>query len=300
MSSQQSADSDAATGGEARGAVTPGVHRFSLGDFECVSLSDGSNDYRPEMLFANAPKEELESLMRRSHLPIEHVTTPYTCLMLRRAGQWVLVDTGAGRLVPTAGRLRESMSTAGIAASDVGTVIITHAHPDHVGGNLDEEGHVIYSNAQFFVMRSEWEFWTSEQANSAPEQFVAIARSNLEPLRDRLTLVEDAAEIVPGIRAVAAIGHTPGHMALSITSGNERLLHVSDTVLYPWHLDHPQWVPVFDLLPEEAAATKRLLFDGAATAEALVFAHHFPPFPALGHVERSGSGWKWLPLQSDQ
>jgi glyoxylase-like metal-dependent hydrolase (beta-lactamase superfamily II) len=297
MSSQQSADSDAGAGGEAEGAATPRVHRFRLGDFECMSLSDGSYDYRPEMLFANAPKEELVSLMRRNHLPTEHVTTPYTCLLLHRAGEWVLIDTGAGHLAPTTGQLRESMNEAGVTPADIGTVIITHAHPDHVGGNLDQEGHVIYSNAQFFVLRPEWEFWTSEQANRAPEQFVHIARRNLEPLRDRLTLVDDGTEIAPGVRVVAAVGHTPGHMALSITSGNQRLLHVSDTVLYPWHLEHPDWVPVFDLLPEEAAATKRRLFDGAATAEALVFAHHFPPFPALGRVERRGSGWQWLPLQ---
>lgn len=276
---------------------TSRVHRFRLGEFECLSLSDGSLAYRPEMLFANAPKEELDGLMVREGLPTHHVTTPYTCLLLRVDRNVVLVDTGAGTVIgPTAGKLQESMREAGIDAKDVGSVILTHAHPDHVGGNLDSAGHLLYNNAQFFILRQEWEFWTSDQATRVPEPFTRIARDNLEPLADRVVLVDDDDEIVPGIRVVAAIGHTPGHMALSIGSGNQQLLHVSDVVLYPWHLEHPDWVPVFDLLPAEAAATKRRIFDRAAADRSLVFAHHFPPFPALGRVESRGSGWSWVPL----
>jgi glyoxylase-like metal-dependent hydrolase (beta-lactamase superfamily II) len=259
------------------------VHRFQLGEFEGYCLSDGSLNYRPEMLFANVPKEELEGLMRLSNLPTEYVTTPYTCLLLRRGDQLVLVDTGAGTLLgESAGKLGESLKEAGFMPRDIGTVILTHAHPDHVGGNLDGEGKLVHPNAVFFILRQEWAFWTSEAAASAPECFVQVARSNLEPIRDRVTLIDDDQEIVPGIRAVAAIGHTPGHMALSITSSGEQLVHVSDTVLYPWHLAHPDWVPVFDLLPDEAAQTKKRVFDRAAAENSLVFAHHFPPFPAIG------------------
>ena len=208
----------------------------------------------------------------------------------------VLIDTGAGSLVgPSAGKLAESMKEAGVRPHDIGTVILTHAHPDHVGGNLDGAGDLVHPNAVFFILKQEWAFWTSEAAAAAPERFVQIARSNLEPIKDRVTLVEDDQELVPGIRAVAAIGHTPGHMALSITSGDEQLLHVSDTVLHPWHLGHPDWVPVFDLVPEEAARTKARLFDRAVDEKCLVFAHHFPPFPAIGHIERRASGWEWLP-----
>jgi glyoxylase-like metal-dependent hydrolase (beta-lactamase superfamily II) len=127
----------------------------------------------------------------------------------------------------------------------------------------------------------------SEAADGfTPAPMVDIARRNLEPMRDRLSLVDDGAEVVPGIRVVAAAGHTPGHVALSITSDGEQLLHISDVVLYPLHLEHPEWVPVFDILPEEAAASKHRIFDRAAEQQALVFAHHFPPFPNLGHVRK--------------
>lgn len=273
------------------------VYQFRLGEFEGYCLSDGSLNYRPEMLFANVPREELQGLMRMSNLPTEYVTTPYTCLLLRRGDQLVLIDTGAGSLLAeTAGKLSESLTEAGFTPRDIGTVILTHAHPDHVGGNLDSQGQLVHPNAVFFIFRDEWDFWTSDAAASAPERFVQVARRNLEPIRDRVTLIDDDQEIVPGIRAVAAVGHTPGHMALSITSGHEQLLHVSDTVLYPWHLGHPDWVPVFDLMPDAAAQTKRRVFDRAAAEKSMVFAHHFPPFPAIGHVERQGSRWEWLPI----
>lgn len=156
----------------------------------------------------------------------------------------------------------------------------------------------MFESARYFVSREEWNFWTSDAAMmKATPPMVNIARRNLEPLRDRLNLIEDASEIVPGIRAVATPGHTPGHIALSITSDGEQLLHVSDAVLYPLHLEHPEWAPVFDVSPRQAAASKRRIFNQAAAEEALVFAHHFPSFPNLGHVLKEEEGWLWKPIE---
>jgi glyoxylase-like metal-dependent hydrolase (beta-lactamase superfamily II) len=89
-------------------------------------------------------------------------------------------------------------------------------------------------------------------------------------------------------------------VALSIVSEGAQLLHISDVVLYPLHLEHPEWVPVFDMAPEIAAASKRKTFNRAAEEQALVFAHHFPPFPSLGHIQHRGEGWQWLPINRDQ
>jgi glyoxylase-like metal-dependent hydrolase (beta-lactamase superfamily II) len=129
---------------------------------------------------------------------------------------------------------------------------------------------------------------------------VGTARRNLEPLEGRLNLVEGDSEIVPGIHAIVAFGHTPGHIALSIASAGERLIHVSDAVLYPLHLEHPEWTPIFDMLPDQASRSKRKVFDLASDEEALVFAHHFPPFPSLGHVRKEGQGWRWQPLEAQE
>jgi glyoxylase-like metal-dependent hydrolase (beta-lactamase superfamily II) len=289
-----------------------GSFRFEVGEFGCVSVSDGALNYPPESFFSNAPLERVEEALRQLNLPTSQVMTPYTCLYIDTGEHRVLVDAGAGDLGAQAaqvfpgldhstsvtGLLLKNVRASGIEPSEIDTVIITHAHPDHVGGMLNVTGELVYSNAHYFISQEEWEFWNSDTAmTKAPAMMVDTAHRNLEPLKDRLTLVEDATETVPGVRAIATFGHTPGHIALSITSEGERLLHVSDAVLYPLHLEHPEWTPVFDLLPEQATTSKRRIFDLAAEEDALVFAHHFPPFPNLGHVHKQEQGWRWQPIQ---
>ena len=288
-----------------------GSYRFALGEFRCVAVSDGAFNYPLEAFFANVPRTRVEGVLQQHDLPTDRVATPYTCLFVDTGQHRVLIDTGAGSLDAVApkmfpsvdhattatGKLLGNMKAAGIEPSTVDTVVITHAHPDHVGGTLDERGALVFANARYAVPREEWDFWMSEAAaERAPAAMVDIARRNLEPMRDRLGLVDDGAEVVPGIRVIAAAGHTPGHVALAITSDGEQLLHISDVVLYPLHLEYPDWLPVFDILPEEAAASKRRIFDLAAEQQALVFAHHFPPFPNLGRVRKHGSGWQWHPI----
>ena len=112
-----------------------------------------------------------------------------------------------------------------------------------------------------------------------------------------MTLIENSSEVVPGVHAIATFGHTPGHIALSVASGGEQLLHASDAVLYPLHLEHPEWTPVFDMLTEQAFASKQRIFSLAAEEDVLVFALHFPPFPNLGHIRKQEQGWRWQPIE---
>ena len=274
-------------------------YRFMLGDFECVSLSDGGHDYPLKNFFANVPIEQVEEALRQRSESVDYVTTPYTYLYVDTGEHRVLVDMGAGRLLSTTGRLLESMDGAGIDPADIDIVMITHAHADHVGGTLDDQGKPVFGNARHYIWKGEWEFWTSEAAFAkAPEKFVTFARNSLEPIRERLGFIDHEGEVVPGIGVIPAPGHTPGHMVVSVSSGQKRLLYVGDTVLYPLHLEHPDWLPIYDILPEEAAASKRRIFDLAAEEKALVMGQHFPPFPSLGYVVKKGKGWHWQPIET--
>jgi len=281
-----------------------GSYRFRLGDFECISISDGTHDYPPENFFANVPKEKVQELLRERNLPTDHITTPYTYLHVETGEHKVLVDMGAGHLTPKTGKLIQNMKTANIDPASIDSVFITHAHPDHIGGTLDEEGKPAFTNASFFIWKREWDFWFSEseyrKANQQIKLFMKMARENLQPIQDRIGLVEFSDhefEALPGVRAIAAPGHTPGHMVVSFSSGGEKLMYIGDTVLHPFHLEHPNWIPVYDILPDEAAGSKRRIFDMAADEKAWVIGQHFPPFPSLGHVVRKGQGWIWRPVE---
>jgi glyoxylase-like metal-dependent hydrolase (beta-lactamase superfamily II) len=292
--------------------MSHGSFRFTLGTFECLAISDGALNYPLESFFANVPREDVQAALRQQHVPIEQITTPYTCFLVKTGQHTVLIDTGAGnigtqaaKLFPSVdhattitGTLLENMQAAGISPADVDIVVITHAHPDHISGTLDSSGQLVFPNAQYFIHEDEWEFWMSEAAaTSAPAAMVTVARHNLTPLEQQLTRIADGFEILPGIRVIATPGHTPGHIALAITSGDQHVLHISDVVLSPLHLEHPTWRPVFDMLPEQAAVSKQRIFDLAAEQHALVFAHHFLPFPNVGYIRKAGEGWYWQPLE---
>jgi glyoxylase-like metal-dependent hydrolase (beta-lactamase superfamily II) len=271
---------------------------FSLGAFECVCLLDGYYDYPLQNMYANVPREQIESILRARDLPVEVITTPYTFLFVDTGSNRVLVDVGAGDLGPGTGRLVSSLRAAGIEPNDIDTVVISHAHPDHIGGMLDDQGRPIYQNAHYMIWKEEWNFWFSETAvTKLPEIFVRMARKNLEPVKDRMIFIEEECEVLPGIRFFYATGHTPGHVTVGFQSGDEKLMYTADTVLQPLHLEHPDWLPIYDILSGKAAQSKRRIFDLVADQHYLVLGQHFPPFPSLGWVTRQGNGWHWEPVQ---
>jgi glyoxylase-like metal-dependent hydrolase (beta-lactamase superfamily II) len=287
------------------------AYRFKVGNFECIPISDGTMIYAPPMfpppatfLFANAPRELLEQALHEYNLTPEQWTewvSPYICLVVNTGEHRVLVDTGANGLTPNTGKLLPNLKAEGITPEDIDTVILTHGHPDHIGGNTDDKGRPAFPNATYVMWQDEWEFWTSGQAETKldehrRERQMRFARKNLPPIQGQLELVDHETEIVPGIQAVAAPGHTPGQMALAISSRGKQLLCVSDVVLHPIHLEQPEWCAGTDFSPQQVLATRRRLLKRAADEKALVLAFHFP-FPGLGHVVRKGKAWQWQPVK---
>lgn len=285
-------------------------YRFKVGDFECIAVSDGSHTYAPPdfpppevLLFSNASPESLALTRRKYSLPAPWMewVSPYTCLVVKTGKHLVLVDTGAGSLAPTTGKLLQNLRTENIAPPDIDIVINTHGHPDHLGGNIGKDGKPAFPNARYVISRDEWDFWTSGQAEQklqghSKEILLNTARKNLLPIKGNLHLIEHETEIVPGMSAIPAPGHTPGLMALSILSGNERLLCLSDVVLHPIHMEMLEWYSVFDIVPDSVAGSRRKLLEMASADKALVLAFHFP-FPGLGHAVRKGKSWQWQPVE---
>jgi glyoxylase-like metal-dependent hydrolase (beta-lactamase superfamily II) len=282
------------------GGTPARVHtcHFDLGDLKCVVLSDGNVSSPPGNVFANEPAAQVEGALAQRGLPVDVVKTLCPVLYVEAGTHRLLVDLGAGTFWPGAGKLTQNLGAAGIDPADIDTVLLTHAHPGHVGGALDSRGTPVYPNARYTLSKDEWEFWTSEVAFAkASERHIVAARKHLEPIRDRMQLVDGEREIVPGIRLIPAPGHTPGHMAVSLSAGGVSLLHIADTVFHPLHLEHPGWTSIYDVDPKQAAATKHRVLDRAARSQALVIGHHLLPFPGLGYVSRSGYGWRWQPIQ---
>jgi len=287
--------------------VNDASYRFRVGAFECVAFNDGMFPYSAPLFFPTAPAEPLAAALHEHQLQPDPIPCPWTSLLIDTGQHRVLVDTGGGamgsQVVPGTGQLLHLLQQQSVSPESIDTVILTHGHPDHIGGLTDGSGQVVFPRAQYVISQTEWAFWTAEATLTKLEAsedhlqhlLAAFARANLPPIRDRLRLVHREEEVVAGVQALPAPGHTPGHLALAITSGTYQLLYLVDTALHPIHLEHPEWRPVFDVLPDEAAQSRRQFFDRAAADHALTLVCHFP-FPGLGHVAQSGNGWAWQPL----
>lgn len=273
--------------------MTAQTYRFKLGAFDCIVIQDTASTAPANALYSTLPEDELRHGLQEQGLSAGDLPRSMNILYIDTGTSRLLVDTGLGPIRPDAGQLLESLSALAILPERIDRIIITHGHPDHIGGIVGNDGKLNYPNARYTIWDTEWAYWldAAERAHT-PDEF---ARRNLPPIRDR---VDHESEILPGISLIHTPGHTIGHAAVLLDSGGERLLHVADAIHHPLNVSYPHWVPRFDMQPEVAIQTRRDLLNRAVRDRLLVMAYHFP-FPGLGRIVRQNATFGWSPLPVD-
>lgn len=265
------------------GATTPTHNRFKLGAFEVTTLLAASTPRPdPHSIFGlNVSEEEFETVSAEANLPTDQAQFFFTPTVVNTGEQLVLFDTGLDPAGITA-----ALEAAGYGADMIDLVVLTHMHGDHIGGLSDGETPT-FPNAAYATGQVEFDHW----AQAENETFEAKMR----PLADRTKMMEDGASGFSGHTAMAAFGHTPGHMVHMIESEGESFLIAADFANhYVWSLAHPDWHVKFDMDKDAAAATRRKLLDMMA-ADDLPFVGYHMPWPGTGYAEKQGDGFRYVP-----
>ncbi|SFM12761.1 Glyoxylase, beta-lactamase superfamily II [Gracilibacillus orientalis] len=260
------------------------LYTFQLGTLKLMSISDGAFPVSKEFFFANTPEDIIQDIPPNFDAPLNflHIDT---------GDKQILVDVGFGKTLSTAGQLLNHIKTQGIYPEDIDTIIITHAHMDHIGG-LSNNGKPVFPNAEYIMRKEEWDFWENHpQSNECRK---------LKDVEDRITLITSDVEIFPGIYLIHAPGHTVGHLCLYIHSEGTSLLVASDILNDPRTLQYlPSHIRA-EVSPRQGLETRRKFLQDTVDRKALVFACHYP-FPGLGYVREESGRWEWIPivLQND-
>jgi glyoxylase-like metal-dependent hydrolase (beta-lactamase superfamily II) len=283
--------------GDLVAGTQPAFYRFKIGAFDAIAFNDGGmNPTVAQSPFGvGEPVESKVGVLRDAYLPITHVNLQFNVLLVRIGAELVLFDAGCGSLFgPAGGRLLNQLAMAGVKPEQITAVFLSHAHADHFGGLLDAESKTpVFKNATHYLGRKEFDFWTGaspdvselRQPEEGRKRMITGARDALEALKTKWHLIAPGERLIDGLEIIEASGHTPGHLAFSISSGGEQLLHFVDAAHHhAITFARPEWVIAYDVHPKQAEATRRKLFDRAAADRLRVCGAHMP-FPSLGHVK---------------
>jgi glyoxylase-like metal-dependent hydrolase (beta-lactamase superfamily II) len=290
------------------GAQAPGFYRYKVGAYECTSINDGARSFpMPDTFVTNVPKEQALAAADAAYMPKGMVTVPFNPQLINTGSKLILIDTGNGvaNFEPTkgaVGRTLQNLAAAGVDPKSIDVVLLSHLHPDHTNGIRGADGSLAFPNAEIMVPAKDWQFWTSDdnaakaQSSDMMKSYFANVKKTFAGLESKVTKYDWGKEVAPGITSVAAPGHTPGHTAFAVASGNSTILIQSDVTNIPeFFLRNPDWHVVYDTDPDMAQATRHKFYDMASAEKAVVVGFHFT-FPSIGHVEKDGTKYRLVPI----
>lgn len=282
------------------GLIPPIYHR-QIGDMTVSVISDGYLMGSLDVLL-NIDEAEAQQMIVDSFGPAKGRKTSVNTFLIYAGGRLALVDTGCGTyMADTGGKLLQNLATAGVKPADIDTILLTHMHPDHSAGLSDRTSwQPFFPNAELVFHENELRHWEDDGAMAKgtereQKMFFGATREQVAPYKKQMRTFRDGEEVFPGVVAMAAHGHTPGHSMYNVQSGNEQLLIWGDIMHVPdIQAPRPEVCMAFDTDPKQAEASRRRVCDMAASDRLLVAGMHLH-FPACSHVVREGDAYRVTP-----
>jgi glyoxylase-like metal-dependent hydrolase (beta-lactamase superfamily II) len=282
---------------------TTGFYKYKVGSIEVTAVYDGiwRKPHDPAFI-KNASVEETKEALAKAGLTTEFMPIPLTVIVLKIGDRHIMVDAGSGvgQWQANATNLPANMKAAGIDRDQIGTILVSHFHPDHVWGLMEKGTNAaVFPNAELVVNSAEYNWWTEPgRVEKLAEGRRAAGKriADVFPTWKNWKLVADNSEVAPGVRLLAAPGHTPGHSAFLVTSGKEQLLVSNDMMYVPALLaPHPDWQGAYDQDGATAVATRRRLVDRVMADKMMICGAHFP-FPGSGTFVKDGDAYAFTPV----
>jgi glyoxylase-like metal-dependent hydrolase (beta-lactamase superfamily II) len=283
---------------------TRGFYKYRVGSIEATAVYDGiwRKPHDPAFI-KDVSVDETKAALAKAGLTTEFMPIPLTVLVLKVGDRHIMIDAGSGvgQWQANATHLPANMKAAGIDRNQIGTILVSHFHPDHVWGLMERGTNApVFPEAELIVNSAEYRFWTEPgRVEKLPEGRRAAGRriADVFPTWKNWRLVEDGAEVAPGIHILEAFGHTPGHSVFLVTSGSDQLMVSNDTMYVPALLaPHPEWQGSYDQDGPMAVATRRKIIDRVIADRTMICGAHFP-FPGLGAFVKDGKAYAFTPVE---